>query len=83
MDGCFYWYENNWHYIRQWDHLKTLSSAARLPLTLLKQPPDYARVSLPQSDAIMKRTLSMLIKLSWTEAEIAERIDRMRKVLAP
>lgn len=83
VDGCFYWYENNWHYIRQWDHLKALSSAARLPLTLLKQPPDYARVSLSQSDAIMKRTLSMLIKLSWTEAEIRERIDRMRKVLAP
>ncbi|MGM0427209.1 MAG: DegT/DnrJ/EryC1/StrS family aminotransferase [Thermodesulfobacteriota bacterium] len=83
VDGCFYWYDNNWHYIRQWDHLKALSSAARLPLTLLKHPPDYSKVSLPQSDAIMKRTLSMLIKLSWTEAEIAQRIDRMRNVLAP
>jgi hypothetical protein len=29
----------------------------------------------------MKRTLSMLIKLSWSEEEITRRIDRMRRVL--
>ncbi|MBW2711854.1 MAG: DegT/DnrJ/EryC1/StrS family aminotransferase, partial [Deltaproteobacteria bacterium] len=28
VDGCFYWYDNNWHYIRQWHHLKKISSAA-------------------------------------------------------
>jgi 8-amino-3,8-dideoxy-alpha-D-manno-octulosonate transaminase len=22
VDGCFYWYDNNWHYLRQWHHLK-------------------------------------------------------------
>ncbi|MEA2039547.1 MAG: DegT/DnrJ/EryC1/StrS family aminotransferase, partial [Thermodesulfobacteriota bacterium] len=63
VDACFYWYDNNWHYIRQWDHLKTLSSAAKLPLNLLEERPDYKDMNLPQSDSIMSRTISMLIKL--------------------
>ena len=38
VDGCFYWYDNNWHYIRQWDHIRGLKSAAPLPLTLFEDP---------------------------------------------
>src|SRR6185503_1515969 len=26
LAGNFYWYDNNWHYIRKWDHLKNISS---------------------------------------------------------
>ena len=26
VDGCFYWYDNNWHYHRKWDHIKQLRS---------------------------------------------------------
>ena len=81
VDGCFYWFDNNWHYIRQWDHLKTLRSAARLPLALLEHPPDFQHIELPQSDDIMKRVISMLIKLSWSKEEITRRIDRMRSIL--
>ncbi|MDZ7700281.1 MAG: DegT/DnrJ/EryC1/StrS family aminotransferase [Deltaproteobacteria bacterium] len=81
VDGCFYWFDNNWHYIRQWDHLKTLRSAAPLPLALLEHPPDYQHTALSRSDDIMKRAVSMLIKLSWSEEEIARRIDRMREIL--
>ncbi|CAN2039913.1 8-amino-3,8-dideoxy-alpha-D-manno-octulosonate transaminase [Candidatus Magnetomoraceae bacterium gMMP-15] len=82
IDGCFYWYDNNWHYIRQWDHLKKLHSLARLPLQILENCPDYSQVKLPQSDSIMSRTISMQIKLSWTEEEIQNRIDKMLRVLA-
>ena len=81
VDGCFYWYDNNWHYIRQWGHIKTLRSAARLPLKLLHDPPDYTRIELPESDAIMGRTLSMLIKLSWTDEDLSERIEKIAGVL--
>ncbi len=83
VDGCFYWYQNNWHYIRQWDHIKKLKSAAPLPLTLFDSLPDYENLDLSQSDGIIKRTISMLIKLSWTEDEMRERIDRMTSVLKP
>lgn len=82
VDGCFHWYANNWHYIRQWDHLKNLKAAARLPLQLIDNRPDYRNVELPASDKIMGRTISMLIKLSWSDEEIAQRIEKMRGVLA-
>src|SRR5215470_1002452 len=26
LAGNFYWYDNNWHYLRKWDHLKNNSS---------------------------------------------------------
>lgn len=81
VDSCFYWYDNNWHYIRKWDHLKNLQSAARLPLKLLENCPDYQQVKLPRSDEIISQTISMQIKLSWTEQELAQRIDKIVKVL--
>ena len=28
---AMYWYDNNWHYVRRWDHLKTPSSFSPLP----------------------------------------------------
>ncbi|MGZ3916517.1 MAG: DegT/DnrJ/EryC1/StrS family aminotransferase, partial [Flavisolibacter sp.] len=28
--GHFYWFDNNWHYIRKWDHLKNATSLNRL-----------------------------------------------------
>ena len=81
MDGCFYWVDNNWHYLRNWEHFKQLKSLARLPLTLLDQYPDYDAVTLPVSDEIMGRTISMLIKLSWTDEEIQQRIAKIEAVL--
>ncbi len=81
VDGCFYWYDNNWHYLRRWDHLKSLNCAARLPLTLLDAIPDYSRLELPRSDAIMGRNISMLIKLSWTAEEIARRAEKMAAII--
>ncbi len=81
VDGCFYWYDNNWHYIHQWEHLKKMSVAARLPIDLVENRPDYGRMTLPRSDGIMGRTICMQIKLSWTEADVQRRIDSMISVL--
>jgi 8-amino-3,8-dideoxy-alpha-D-manno-octulosonate transaminase len=81
VDACFYWYDNNWHYIRQWEHLKELKSAAKLPLKLLEDCPDYEKVELPRSDSIMSRTISMQIKLSWTEEELMQRIEKIVDVV--
>ncbi|MBF0228404.1 MAG: DegT/DnrJ/EryC1/StrS family aminotransferase [Desulfamplus sp.] len=76
VDGCFYWYDNNWHYIRHWHHLKEMKTAARLPLELISSY--KLNHNLPQSDSIMQRTISMQIKLSWTEADIEDRIKRIK-----
>jgi 8-amino-3,8-dideoxy-alpha-D-manno-octulosonate transaminase len=81
VDGCFYWYDNNWHYLRRWQHLKKMHAAARLPAGLADNLPDYANVSVPRSDDIIARTISMQIKLSWSEEEVHQRIARMTDAL--
>ena len=81
LDACFYWFDNNWHYIRQWDHFKKIKSLAKLPLQLLTSRPDYEKLKLPRSDEIMGRTISMLIKLSWTDAELTQRTAKIVDVI--
>lgn len=76
---CPYWYDNNWHYIRKWHHLQELKRSAPLAFELAENRPDYSKLNLPESDAIMKRTLSMQIMLSWTEADIEKRIQAVIK----
>ncbi len=86
LAGNFYWYDNNWHYIRKWDHLKNAVALNKLnPLqhnALLKlQSPDFS-----VSDSIMNRCISSAISLAWTEEQIkakGEKIaDVVKKVLS-
>ena len=81
LDGCFYWYDNNWHYHRQWQHLKGLESAASPPVSLLKRPFPFEKPFLPESDALMARVLSILIKLGWSEEETVRRAAALKQVL--
>lgn len=81
VDGTFYWYDNNWHYIRNWHHILNLKTAMPIPQINLPNLPDYKNIELPQSNNIMSRTISMAIKLSWTDAELEKRCERIRKVL--
>ena len=81
VDGCFYWYGNKWHYIKRWGHITSLRAAARLPQQLYPNAPDYSALDLGASDAIMKQTVSMQIKLSWTPEQIRQRAQTMADVL--
>jgi 8-amino-3,8-dideoxy-alpha-D-manno-octulosonate transaminase len=81
VDGCFYWYDNNWHYHRQWDHLKRLDAAAAPPIDQTARDLLFRDPVLPESDALMSKVLSLLIKLSWSEGEISRRAEALRKVL--
>jgi 8-amino-3,8-dideoxy-alpha-D-manno-octulosonate transaminase len=74
-----YWYDNNWHYYRKWHHLKEMKRSARLPVELAGTLPDYQNMVLEASDTIMKRTISMQIMLSWTQADIDNRIGAIMK----
>lgn len=80
IGGVFYWYVNNWHYFKNWDHIRQMKSCAKLPIELIAERPDYTRVQTPKSDAIMSRTLSMLIMLSWTEEDLQQRIDAFNQI---
>ena len=82
VDGCFYWYDNNWHYHRKWDHIKTFASPGRLAIDRFGYGGDLTKIALPQSDAVMSRTISMLIKLRWTEQQVSDRLARMKSALA-
>lgn len=77
VDACFYWYSNNWHYYRKWEHLTDLKSLGRLPKEVREALPDYSKADFSASDHWMGRTISCLIKLGWTEAEVEERAKRM------
>ena len=81
IGGVFYWYGNNWHYFKNWDHIQQMKSCAKLPIEWVQDRPDYTQVKTPKSDAIMSRTLSMLIMLKWTEEDLQQRIDAFNKIL--
>ena len=71
--GNFYWYSNNWHYIRKWQHLKyghTLNNISEEQKTALYklQTQDFSA-----SDAVISRCISTSIALSWTEEQIHEK----------
>jgi len=85
LAGNFYWYDNNWHYIRKWDHLKNsttlhlLSPAQQSALQKL-QSQDFS-----SSDAVMNRCISTAIRLLWTEEQVKEKgekiINLVKKIL--
>ncbi|WP_224491141.1 DegT/DnrJ/EryC1/StrS family aminotransferase [Robertkochia flava] len=81
IDGCFYWYDNNWHYIRKWDHLKNKESLGKLPREVAEQMPDYHTADFSASDHWMGRNISVLIKLGWEEASVKERAGKMATVI--
>jgi 8-amino-3,8-dideoxy-alpha-D-manno-octulosonate transaminase len=77
IDVCFHYYDNNWHYVRKWDHLKDLKSL--FPISAeLKNGLNYLQTKeFPESDHYIGRNISCLIKLSWTEDEVRERARKM------
>jgi 8-amino-3,8-dideoxy-alpha-D-manno-octulosonate transaminase len=86
LAGNFYWYDNNWHYIRKWDHLKLGRSLYPLNPVQLEAIAKLGKSSFTDSDAIMSRCISTAINLSWTEDQIKEKAEKMvaaiRKVLS-
>ncbi|NAY90796.1 aminotransferase class I/II-fold pyridoxal phosphate-dependent enzyme [Muricauda sp. JGD-17] len=77
VDGCFYWFDNNWHYYRKWQHLTEMKSLGKLPEEVVKSLPDYKNMDFSASDHWMERTISCLIKLGWKENETQERANKM------
>ncbi|SNZ00143.1 DegT/DnrJ/EryC1/StrS family aminotransferase [Flagellimonas pacifica] len=77
VDGCFYWFDNNWHYYRKWEHLIEPKSLGKLPQDVLDSLPDYSKVNFSTSDQWVGRNISCLIKLGWIEEEVHERAKKM------
>lgn len=75
--AAFYWYGNNWHYIRQWDHFKQAASLYKFAPGLQQAMEQYKSKQFPVSDAIMSRTISTPINIGWSDAEIKERAEKL------
>lgn len=86
LAGNFYWYNNNWHYIRKWDHLKQSITLNALHPELKAAVMHHATKDFSASDAVMSRVISSAISLLWTEEQIRERGEKIvaavKKVLA-
>ncbi len=81
VDGCFHYYDNNWHYIREWQHLKSIKSLYPISEEV-KNGLNYLQTkTFEQSDHYIARNISCLIKLSWTEDEVRQRASKMVEVI--
>jgi 8-amino-3,8-dideoxy-alpha-D-manno-octulosonate transaminase len=81
LAGNFYWFANNWHYIRKWDHLKTAKSLYALNPDQQKAITALQHNAFEQSDAIMARCVSTAISLTWTEEQVHEKGAKVLEVL--
>lgn len=86
LAGNFYWFDNNWHYIRKWDHLKDALMLNPLHPELKAAVIEQANKEFPASDEVMGRCISTAISLTWTSEQIVEKgshmVNAIRKVLS-
>ncbi|PKV50581.1 8-amino-3,8-dideoxy-alpha-D-manno-octulosonate transaminase [Aquimarina sp. MAR_2010_214] len=80
VDACFYWFDNNWHYYKKWEHLLEPKSLNKFSQEI-QQGLQKNNRSFDASDRWMGRTISCLIKLNWTEEEVTERASKMVEAL--
>ena len=59
-----------YHYIKQWDHVKSLSMPYRMVAHELGLPQDLKTMKFPKSDAVMSRLVSFNIRVMWTAEEL-------------
>lgn len=81
VDACFHYYDNNWHYVRKWEHLKDLKSLFPISEDIENGLKYLQNKSFPESDHYIARNISCLIKLSWTEQEVRERASKMVNII--
>ncbi len=86
LAGNFYWFDNNWHYIRKWDHLKNAGTLNHLSPEMKEKVIHHATKDFSASDAVMNRCISTLINLSWNEEQLKQKAEALvaaaRKALA-
>ena len=81
VDACFHYYDNSWHYIRKWAHLKDLKTLYPLPQEVISGLEYLQTKTFEKSDHFIGRNISCLIKLSWTEEETKARAVKMIEII--
>ena len=86
LAGNFYWYANNWHYIKQWQHLQQAAALNNLNAEQKAALLKLSAQDFSASDAVMSRCISTAISLLWTEEQIKlkgeQMVNAIKKVLS-
>ena len=77
LPGNFYWFDNNWHYIRKWDHLKKSITLNAMHPDLQAEVIRHANKDFSASNAVMGRCISTAIGLLWTNEQVKEKGEKM------
>lgn len=75
--GVANWYTNMYHFINQWDHIKEIKFPSKLAIHDLGAPQDYKNLSLPKSEDVISRLISIGISCTWKEDELASYTDKI------
>ena len=81
LAGNFYWYDNNWHYIRKWQHLQNATTLQPIGDAQRNALLSLAQQDFSKSDAIMSRCVSTAISLVWTEEQIHAKGEQMKAII--
>ena len=81
MPGNFYWFDNNWHYIKKWDHLKKAKSLFHLSLDQQLHLMSLDKQDFSASDAVMSRCISTAISLLWTDDQMEAKANKIVEVV--
>lgn len=81
LAGNFYWFDNNWHYIRKWDHLKNSVSLNRYSDEQRAALLELQTRDFSASDAVMGRCISTSISLLWSEEQVKEKGEKMLQAI--
>jgi len=81
IDVCFHYYDNNWHYVRKWQHLTEQKSLYPMSSEIKSGLEQLRTKVFVQSDYFIGRNISCLIKLSWSEDEVNERASKMAEII--
>ena len=82
LAGNFYWYDNNWHYIRKWEHLKNSVTLNALHPELKAAVIHHANKDFNDSDAVLSRCVSTAIGLSWSEEQVRVKGEQILVVIS-
>ncbi|GAO41695.1 DegT/DnrJ/EryC1/StrS family aminotransferase [Flavihumibacter petaseus] len=77
----FYYFDNNWHYFRKWDHFKNGIALSPFAPALRDYLRQYEDKTFPVSDAIINRCICMLINLNWSEEDIADKAYKLKAAI--
>jgi len=81
IDAYWNYFDNNWHYVRKWDHFKDLKALYPLSDHIKNGMQNLNSLEFPKSDDYISRNISCLIKLSWSDEEVKERAKNMVKAI--